>query len=54
MIDWEKLLTELAGRYPLVSTIVAGAFALLLMALVLWYLLFSGFNTSADFVYNQF
>ena len=54
MSELEKILVSLSGRYPRAMTLFAFAFALLLLLAIVWFLLFSGLNTSADFVYNQF
>ncbi|MCL1797850.1 MAG: hypothetical protein FWG24_06040 [Eggerthellaceae bacterium] len=54
MIDLEKKILSLRERRPvfvMVCLLVACVFILLAIA---WFLLFSGLNTSADFVYNQF
>lgn len=43
-----------AQRHPVAAPLLYFAVALALLVVMAWFLLFSGLNTSADFVYNQF
>lgn len=54
MINIEKTLIALGERHPKAMAAFAFCFALALLVIIIWFLLFSGLNTSADFVYNQF
>jgi len=54
MIELEKLLITLSERYPLLMLAFKFVFCLALLLIIVWFLLFSGLNASADFIYNQF
>lgn len=59
MNDWRnktlfEMLDAFNERHPVVAPIAYFAVALALLVIMIWFLLFSGLNTSADFVYNQF
>ena len=50
----EELLTSFNERHPKAAPLLYFAVTLVLQLAIVWFLLFSGLNTSADFVYNQF
>lgn len=54
MLDIEKTYSELQERRPVCAAILCFLFVLILLFVLGWFLLFSGLNTSADFIYNQF
>lgn len=49
-----ELLDALAEKHPVGAAVLYFVVALVLLVVLIWFLLFSGLNTSADFVYNQF
>ena len=50
----EELLTAFNDEHPVVAPLLYFAVVLILLVVLIWFLLFSGMNTTADFVYNQF
>ena len=50
----EELLTTFNDEHPVAASLLYFAVVLILLAVLIWFLLFSGMNTTADFVYNQF
>ena len=50
----EELLVAFNDAHPVAAPILYFAVTLVLLLVIAWFLLFSGLNTSADFVYNQF
>ena len=50
----EELLTSFNEAHPVAAPLLYFAVTLVLLCTIVWFLLFSGMNTSADFVYNQF
>ena len=50
----EELLKTLNERHPRAAIALYFGAALALILVIAWFLLFSGLNASADFVYNQF
>ena len=50
----EELLTAFNDEHPVAAPLLYFAVALILLVVLIWFLLFSGMNTTADFVYNQF
>lgn len=49
-----ELLDSLNECHPVLMPLIYFAVTLALLVIMIWFLLFSGLNTSADFVYNQF
>ena len=49
-----EILEEFAQKHPAAAPILYFVVAFTLIVVLIWFLLFSGLNTSADFVYNQF
>ena len=53
-----KSLEEVVGafneKHPVAAPVLYFLVTLALLVIMIWFLLFSGLNTSADFVYNQF
>ena len=54
MIQAEKTLLAVRKKRPLLVTVGFFLFSVVLLLIMIWFLLFSGLNTSADFIYNQF
>lgn len=50
----EELLAGFNERHPVAAPVLYFCVTLALLVIMIWFLLFSGLNTSADFVYNQF
>jgi len=50
----EELLTAFNDEHPVAAPLLYFAVVLILLVVLIWFLLFSGMNTTADFVYNQF
>ena len=50
----EELLAAFNERHPAGAPVLYFVVALILLLAIAWFLLFSGLNTTADFVYNQF
>ena len=50
----EEFLSEFNERHPVAAPVLYFVVALVLLLAIVWFLLFSGLNTTADFVYNQF
>ena len=50
----EELLTSFNDAHPTAAPVLYFVVTLVLLLAIAWFLLFSGLNTSADFVYNQF
>ena len=49
-----EILDSFAERHPVAAPVLYFTVVLVLLVVLIWFLLFSGLNTSADFVYNQF
>lgn len=49
-----EILDEFAREHPVAAPVLYFLVAFALLVVLIWFLLFSGLNTSADFVYNQF
>ena len=54
MKSLEELITSFNERHPAAAPVLYFCVTLALLVVMVWFLLFSGLNTSADFVYNQF
>lgn len=54
MKSFEELLGTFNEKHPVAAPVLYFCIALVLLVIMIWFLLFSGLNTSADFVYNQF
>ena len=54
MKSLEDLIASFNERHPVGAPVLYFVVALALLIIMIWFLLFSGLNTSADFVYNQF
>ena len=50
----EERLDTFNEKHPAAAPVLYFVVALVLLLAIAWFLLFSGFNTTADFVYNQF
>ena len=50
----EDILDSFNEKHPVATPMLYFAITLVLLVVLIWFLLFSGLNTSADFVYNQF
>ena len=50
----EELLNAFNERHPVAAPVLYFVVVLVLLLAIAWFLLFSGLNTTADFVYNQF
>ena len=50
----EELISAFNEQHPVAAPVLYFAVTLTLLVIMIWFLLFSGLNTSADFVYNQF
>ena len=50
----EELLCSFNDAHPTAAPVLYFVVTLVLLLAIAWFLLFSGLNTSADFVYNQF
>ena len=50
----EEILEGFNERHPVAAPLTYFTVVLVLLLAMAWFLLFSGLNTSADFVYNQF
>lgn len=49
-----EVLDAFAEKHPVAAPVLYFVVAFALLVILIWFLLFSGLNTSADFVYNQF
>ena len=49
-----EILDAFAQKHPAMAPVLYFAVTFALLVILIWFLLFSGLNTSADFVYNQF
>ena len=54
MKSLEELVAAFNEKHPVVAPLLYFVVAFALLVIMIWFLLFSGLNTSADFVYNQF
>ncbi len=50
----EEMLATLHEQHPKAAVALYFGVAFVLILAIAWFLLFSGLNASADFVYNQF
>ena len=50
----EEMLASFNEKHPVAAPLLYFFVTLTLLLIMIWFLLFSGLNTSADFVYNQF
>ena len=49
-----EILDSFTEKHPVAAPVLYFIVVLALLVVLIWFLLFSGLNTSADFVYNQF
>lgn len=49
-----EILEAFNEKHPVAAPVLYFVVAVILLVIMIWFLLFSGLNTSADFVYNQF
>ena len=50
----EEFITAFNEKHPVAAPALYFLITLTLLVIMMWFLLFSGLSTSADFVYNQF
>ncbi|MGI6106212.1 MAG: hypothetical protein ACOYD7_08545 [Raoultibacter sp.] len=54
MFDLEKEWEKLEKRKPTLVALLYFVIVFVIALILIWFLLFSGISSSADFVYNQF